>query len=1091
MGKQAAIIFLILSFYWMEICVAVDATSRLNSSSTGDEGSLLAIKSHIITSDPNNNLASNWSVGTDFCTWIGVTCSRKHLRVSELDLFNMSLKGTIAKEIGNLSFLTYLDIRNNSFNGVIPDEIGNLRRLRRVRMSYNQLSGEIPLSFGLLTNLEFLSIQYNHLIGAIPWSIFNISSLQTINFMGNQLSGTLPNDMCYQLSNLEGLYLSYNQLSGDIPTSLSACSQLKNLYLSYNSFSGAIPMQMGNLSQLQILYLGSNKLSGELPSTIFNISSLLIIDLIDNGISGNIPNVICTQSAKLQILGLNTNRIYGNIPSSLTRCRMLETLSLSSNNFTGTIPPLIGNLSNLIVLELSENNFQGNIPIEMGLLSNLTVLSLGINELHGEMPQSIFNLSRLKIISLTGNELSGTIPFSINRGLQNLEKLYLGLNRFSGRIPYSITNLSNLNDLDLSANYFSGNIPITLGNLQNLKFLSFLENQFANDLSVSDQDFLTSLANCRYLKFLSIAYNSITGFIPKSIGSGNLSTSLEIFIALSCRFSGIIPNEIGNLSNLIWLSLGDNESNGIIPPTLGKLESLQSSSLPSSLWSNERIQILNFSNNFFNGSLPYEIGNLKGLTVLDLSENRFSGKIPSTFGQLTSLKRIALSNNKLQGPIPNFFNKFKALEYLDMSHNNLSGEIPKSLEMLAYLSYLNVSFNDLSGEIPNGGPFINFTTNSFRGNKDLCGASRFKFNACKPTELKSSRKHIFIRYILPPIAFIIFASIIVVLFLRYPATTLLLPPSDSPLGLTHERVSYYELLRATNNLDELNLIGRGSLGLVYKGIFSNGMTVAVKVFDLDVQGALKSFDIECQILSSIRHINLVKVITSCSNLDFKALVMEYMPKGNLDQWLYSQNYFLDIAQRVGIMIDVASAIEYLHQDNSYPIIHCDLKPSNILLDENMVARVGDFGIAKFLTNDRRMELTKTLGTIGYMAPEYGSAGLVSTSVDVYNYGILLMETFTKKKPTNEMFMRQLTLRSWIFGSLPNDIKKIIDVDLLNVNRENMRAKHEMFLTLIIELALECTADRPEERLNIKDVLMRLKKIKIGVQEQQNKGILNE
>ncbi|KAK4487011.1 hypothetical protein RD792_006326 [Penstemon davidsonii] len=514
------------------------------------------------------------------------------------------------------------------------------------------------------------------------------------------------------------------------------------------------------------------------------------------------------------------------------------------------------------------------------------------------MPQSIFNLSRLEFLTLQTNELSGNLSFFINRGLSTLKGIYLGSNRFSGRIPNSISNLSNLNVLELSSNYFSGPVPIILGNLHNLEKLNLQINQFTNDLSVIEQDFLTSLANCRYLKVLSIASNSITGLLPKSISSGNLSTSLETFIASSYRISGTIPNEIGNLSNLIWFSLGDNELNGIIPETLGKLENLQRKSLLS-------------------------------------------------------------------------------------------------------------------------------------------------------------------------------------------------PPSNSPLGLAHERVSYYELLRATNNLDQVNLIGRGSLGSVYKGIFSNGTTAAVKVFDLDVQGALKSFDIECQILRSIRHRNLVKVITSCSNLDFKALVMEYMPKGNLDQWLYSQNYFLNIAQRLGIMIDVASAIEYLHQDKSLPIVHCDLKPSNIILNEDMVARVGDFGIAKLLTNDRRMELTKTLGTIGYMAPKYGSEGLISTSVDVYSYGILLMETFTRKKPTNEMFLGQLTLRSWVFGSLPNGIAKIVDVDLFNVDRENIRAKHEMLLTLIIELALECTTDSPEERLNIKDVLIRLKKIKTGVQEQQNRGRLNE
>ena len=156
--------------------------------------------------------------------------------------------------------------------------------------------------------------------------------------------------------------------------------------------------------------------------------------------------------------------------------------------------------------------------------------------------------------------------------------------------------------------------------------------------------------------------------------------------------------------------------------------------------------------------------------------------------------------------------------------------------------------------------------------------------------------------------------------------------------------------------------------MVYKGKLLDGMDIAVKVFNLQVERALKSFDDECEVMSKICHRNLVKIISCCSNFDFKALVLEYMPNGSLEQWLYSHNYCVDILRRLNIMIDVASALQYLHHGYGTPIVHCDLKPSNVLLDEDMVAHVCDFGITKLLSEEDSMTQTHTLATIGYMAP---------------------------------------------------------------------------------------------------------------------------
>jgi serine/threonine protein kinase len=172
-------------------------------------------------------------------------------------------------------------------------------------------------------------------------------------------------------------------------------------------------------------------------------------------------------------------------------------------------------------------------------------------------------------------------------------------------------------------------------------------------------------------------------------------------------------------------------------------------------------------------------------------------------------------------------------------------------------------------------------------------------------------------------------------------------------------ISYAELQASTNGFFVDNLIGLGSFGSIYKGVLSNnGATIAIKVLKLHHQGAPKSFIRECNALKSLRHCNLLKIITTCSSIDhqgndFKSLIFEFMSNGSLDQWLYPmedeqhQCKRLSFIHRVNIAIDVAYAMEYLHLHCHTPIVHCDVKPSNVLLNENMVAHVGDFGLVKF------------------------------------------------------------------------------------------------------------------------------------------------
>ncbi|KAM3239189.1 hypothetical protein P3L10_014223 [Capsicum annuum] len=725
---------------------------------------------------------------------------------------------------------------------------------------------------------------------------------------------------------------------------------------------------------------------------------------------------------------------------------------------------------------------------------------------------AIFNISGLRVISLTNNNLSGSLPSNMCSILPNIETLLLSnLTNLVGTIPHSISNCSNPSILDLSSNKLTGLIPNSLGYLTHLQLLHLGRNNLTSDSSLS---FLTSLTNCRNLTLLSLSFNPLMGLLPASVG--NLSTSLRKCYARNCKIKGRIPNEVGNLRSLLELDLtgnnlvgsistsignlsnrqrfsfsnnkltgfirdhicklqhlgaiylDQNQLSGSLPNCLGNITSLReihlgsnklSSNIPPSLGNLQDLLVLDLSSNNMVGSLPPEIGNLKAAILIDISMNQFSNGIPREIGGLQNLAHLSLRHNKLQGAIPDSMSNMIGLEFLDLSHNNISGLIPKSLEKLQYLMYFNVSYNKLYGEIPSGGPFKNLSSQLFIHNEALCSSSRFSVPPCPiSSEHRSNRKKLLVLFLLLGLALLFVPITFVFIWIRYRIGKRDLQQDDALCAIARERISYYELIQATNALTESNLIGSG-----------------IKVFNLQLNVAFKSFDTECEVLRSLCHRNLVKVITSCSNLDFKALVLEYMPNGSLEKYLYSHNYFLDIRQRRSIMIDVACALEYLHHGCTLPVIHCDVKPSNVLLDEDMVAHLSDFGISKLLGEDESDLYTKTLATLGYIALEYGQDGLVSTKGDVYRYGIMLLETFTRRNP-NE-FEGDLSLKKWVSYSLPEAIMGIVDANLLTSTGNHLQKELDVVAS-IMKVALDCCAESPARRTNMKDVVAMLQKIKI-------------
>ncbi|XP_003633210.1 probable LRR receptor-like serine/threonine-protein kinase At3g47570 [Vitis vinifera] len=848
------------------------------------------------------------------------------------------------------------------------------------------------------------------------------------------------------------------------------------LRLNDMGLQGTISPYVGNLSFLHWLNLGNNSFHGHVVPEIGHLHRLRVLILQKNLLEGVIPASI-QHFQKLQIISLTENEFTGVIPKWLSNLPSLRVLFLGGNNLTGTIPPSLGNNSKLEWLGLEQNHLHGTIPNEIGNLQNLKGINFFRNNFTGLIPLTIFNVSTLERILLEQNFLSGTLPSTLGLLLPNLKVLALGVNKLSGVIPLYLSNCSQLIYLDLEVNRFTGEVPRNIGHSEQLQTLILHGNQLTGSIPRE----IGSLTN---LNLLALSNNNLSGAIPSTIKG---MKSLQRLYLDRNQLEESIPNEMCLLRNLGEMSLGNNKLSGSIPSCIENVSYLQillldsnllSSSIPSNLWSLENLWSLDLSFNSLGGSLHANMRSMKMLQTMDLSWNRISGNIPTILGAFESLSSLNLSGNLFWGSIPESLGELITLDYMDLSHNNLSGSIPKLLVALSHLRHLNLSFNKLSGEIPRDGCFENFTAASFLENQALCGQPIFHVPPCQRHITQKSKNKFLFKIFLPCIASVPILVALVLLMIKYRQSKVeTLNTVDVAPAVEHRMISYQELRHATNDFSEANILGVGSFGSVFKGLLSEGTLVAVKVLNLQLEGAFKSFDAECKVLARVRHRNLVKVITSCSNPELRALVLQYMPNGSLEKWLYSFNYSLSLFQRVSILLDVALALEYLHHGQSEPVVHCDLKPSNVLLDDEMVAHVGDFGIAKILAENKTVTQTKTLGTLGYIAPEYGLEGRVSSRGDIYSYGIMLLEMVTRKKPMDEMFSEEMSLRQWVKATIPNKIMEVVDENLArNQDGGGAIATQEKLLA-IMELGLECSRELPEERMDIKEVVVKLNKIK--------------
>ncbi|CAL9214366.1 unnamed protein product [Arabidopsis halleri] len=865
------------------------------------------------------------------------------------------------------------------------------------------------------------------------------------------LSGNFPFDLVCEIQSLEKLSLGFNSLSGIIPSNMRNCTNLKYLDLGNNLFSGTFP-EFSSLNQLQYLYLNNSAFSGVFPwKSLRNATSLVVLSLGDNPFdaTADFP-VELVSLTKLSWLYLSNCSIAGKIPAAIGDLTELRNLEISDSSLTGEIPSEISKLTKLWQLELYNNSLTGKLPTGFGNLKNLTYLDASTNLLQGDLSE-LRSLTNLVSLQMFENEFSGEIPMEFGE-FKDLVNLSLYTNKLTGSLPQGLGSLADFDFIDASENLLTGPIPPDMCKNGKMKALLLLQNNLTG--SIPD-----SYANCLTLERFRVSENSLNGTVPAGLWG---LPKLEIIDIEMNNFEGPITADIKNGKMLGALYLGFNKLSDELPEEIGDTESLTKVEL---------------NNNRFTGKIPSSIGKLKGLSSLKMQSNGFSGEIPDSIGSCSMLSDVNMAQNSLSGEIPHTLGSLPTLNALNLSDNKLSGRIPESLSSLR-LSLLDLSNNRLSGRIPLS---LSSYNGSFNGNPGLCSMTIKSFNQC----INPSRSHGDTRVFVLCIVFgslILLASLVFFLYLKK-------TKKKEGRSLKHESWSIKSFRKMSfteddiiDSIKEENLIGRGGCGDVYRVVLGDGKEVAVKHIRCsstqknfssampiltEREGRSKEFETEVQTLSSIRHLNVVKLYCSITSDDSSLLVYEYLPNGSLWDMLHScKKSNLGWETRYDIALGAAKGLEYLHHGYERPVIHRDVKSSNILLDEFLKPRIADFGLAKILqaSNGGPDSTHVVAGTYGYIAPEYGYASKVTEKCDVYSFGVVLMELVTGKKPIEAEFGESKDIVNWVSNNLKSkeSVMEIVDKKIGEMYKEDA--------VKMLRIAIICTARLPGLRPTMRSVV---------------------
>ncbi|KAM3714949.1 hypothetical protein ACJW31_01G372100 [Castanea mollissima] len=744
-------------------------------------------------------------------------------------------------------------------------------------------------------------------------------------------------------------------------------SRVTSLILTSMNLMGKLSSEISQLSELQTLDLSYNKnITGPLPSSIGNLMNLINVNLIG-----------CS--------------FYGSIPDTIGNLQKLITLSLNNNSFSGHIPTSIGRLSNLYWLDLAENQLEGPLPVSDGNTPGLDMLVkakhllLSSNFLTGNIPETLGSMTHLEVIRFDRNSLSGPVPSNLN-DLVNVNELYLSNNMLTGPIP-DLTGMNNLHYVDMSNNSFDefdfppwissleslttlmmenthcqGEVPVNLFSLTNLQTVVLRNNRLNGTLDIG-----TTYSN--QLQLIDLQNNSIESFTTRAKGydkklilvenplcENNVESYCMVPQSKNTSTFSTLPNNCQPINCNLDQDSSPNckcayPYKGTLffrAPSFSDLDNpsyyidIQGSLMKFAQSHKLPVDSVSVSNLFKDSSEKLEMS----IQVFPSGQDRFNRTGISNIG-------FVLSNQTFKPPDKFGPFYFKAMPYGPFSEEYIESKKQSSIGVIIGAAI--------------GGTVLLLL---------LLLAGFYAFHQKRRAERASDQLHPFARW----------------------------DPNNGSGGVPQLKgarcFSFEELKKHTNKFSEENSIGSGGYGKVYLGTLPTGQLIAIKRAQKEsMQGGLE-FKTEIELLSRVHHKNLVSLVGFCFDQGEQMLVYEYVPNGSLKDNLSGKSGFrLDWMRRLKIALGAARGLAYLHELANPPIIHRDIKSTNILLDEHLNAKVSDFGLSKPMGEGEKGHVsTQVKGTMGYMDPEYYMTQQLTEKSDIYSFGVVMLELITARMP---------------------------------------------------------------------------------------------